>query len=496
MAKDGAKESSSGREEPALERLPSVYQPRRRFHLTGQNKKQYQQQYGDIYFFRLAKLKPVVEKLAEEAWEDFEVAGEVAQKKSRVLDVRQGELCWVTGTIYMDMPLKPNVLEDIAADQGVAVPPPREKYLSPSGKDQVMLEDESGRVLLVGAVLQEAMLVTGCVVAVIGSENSTGEFEVFDLKIPDLPPQPARWAGDDSKSSVAANCNGSDVTMTDAGASKSSMGGLVAIVSGLGISGAAADGLTLDLLQEFLLGEAGGPDDQRKVSRISRLIVAGGLLARTPKPSKEATGKKVKKYGYDASAYNPAPTAHLDRFLGALLPSIPVTIFPGETDPANVSIPQQPLHTALFPRGRAYANHPHSKEAGWFDTTTNPWEGNIDGWKFMGNGGQPISDIFKYVDGNDRLHMMESVLRWRIQAPTAPDTLCRLHRADWQAKPLANRDAGCYPYQDEEPFIIEEAPHVFFVGNQPKFGTTTTSGPSGQEVRLIAVPKFKETGQV
>lgn len=34
----------------------------------------------------------------------------------RVLDVRQGELCWVAGTVYMDMPLKPNILEDISQD--------------------------------------------------------------------------------------------------------------------------------------------------------------------------------------------------------------------------------------------------------------------------------------------------------------------------------------------------------------------------------------------
>lgn len=34
----------------------------------------------------------------------------------RVLDVRQGELCWVTGTVYMDLPLKPNILEDLTKE--------------------------------------------------------------------------------------------------------------------------------------------------------------------------------------------------------------------------------------------------------------------------------------------------------------------------------------------------------------------------------------------
>ena len=37
---------------------------------------------------------------------------------------------------------------------------------------------------------------------------------------------------------------------------------------------------------------------------------------------------------------------------------------------------------------------------------------------------------------------------------------------------------------------------MFFVGNQPAFGTTIVPGPSDQSVRLIAIPSFKETGQV
>ena len=427
MGTNGQTPSATDEKYPVVERHPSVYRPFRKFHLSGESQKHYQQQYGDIYFFRLAKLKPAVEEIAQNAWADFDVAGEQAQRKARVLDVRQGELCWVAGTIYMDMPLKPNVLEDIAMDKGVAVPPPREKYLSPSGQDQIMLEDESGRLHLVGAILQDAMLVTGCIIAVVGTENAGGEFEVLDLKVPDLPLQPQRWDGDDG-SAMAVNGNGESAVSSGTNAFKATTGGKVALVSGLGISGDESDSLALTLLEEYLLGETSDPEDQKNPARISRLIIAGSSLAQPPPPNEEATGKKQKKYGYDASAYNPAPITHLDRLLSALLPSIPVTLMPGESDPANVSLPQQPLHTALFSQSKAYASHPQSKDAGWFDTTTNPWEGNIDGWRFMGSAGQPINDIFKYVDGDDRLHMMESVLRWRVQAPTAPDTLCKLCR--------------------------------------------------------------------
>ena len=44
--------------------------------------------------------------------------------------------------------------------------------------------------------------------------------------------------------------------------------------------------------------------------------------------------------------------------------------------------------------------------------------------------------------------------------------------------------------------MIEACPHVYLVGNQPSFQTTVVEGSAGQLVRLIAVPKFKETGEV
>lgn len=54
--------------------------------------------------------------MAEAAWEGTVIGGEMAKKVNRVLDVRQGELCWVPGTVYVDMPLKPNILEDVSKD--------------------------------------------------------------------------------------------------------------------------------------------------------------------------------------------------------------------------------------------------------------------------------------------------------------------------------------------------------------------------------------------
>jgi DNA polymerase delta subunit 2 len=69
------------------------------------------------------------------------------------------------------------------------------------------------------------------------------------------------------------------------------------------------------------------------------------------------------------------------------------------------------------------------KEAGWFDTVTNPWDGEIEGWKVLGTGGQNVDDVFKYVESEDRLGMLEAMCRWRCCAPTAPDTLCEYKTA-------------------------------------------------------------------
>ena len=296
-----------------------------------------------------------------------------------------------------------------------------------------MLEDESGRLRLIGTPLQISMLATGCIIAVMGTENANGDFEIIDMKVPDLPRQPQRWERDEEAALLT----------TDGGKSKTNgqkkeRGAKVAIISGLGINGDEGNTLTLDLLMEYLLGEACGTSTQTDVSKISRLVIAGNSISEgSPLHLREELSdkKSSKKYGYDSAAYNPAPTKRLDEFLATLLPSIPITLLPGDGDPANVSLPQQPIHPAMFPRSRNYCATPGSSEPGWFHSVSNPWEGDVDGWRFMGNGGQPIDDLFKYVEGDDRLDMMENLLRWRCGAPTAPDTLCKCLPSSTQIYP-------------------------------------------------------------
>jgi DNA polymerase delta subunit 2 len=104
----------------------------------------------------------------------------------------------------MDMPLKPNVLEDMArsvsisfhfafltVQNWIAPPAPRAKFYS--AQDAIHLEDESGRVRLVGAKIRDERerdgggIVTGVIMSALGFETGNGDFEVVDICFAGLP---------------------------------------------------------------------------------------------------------------------------------------------------------------------------------------------------------------------------------------------------------------------------------------------------------------------
>ena len=54
-----------------------------------------------------------------------------------------------------------------------------------------MLEDESGRIRLVGDQLKSARVVTGVIMGALGLETANGDFEVVDFCFAGMPPQPS-----------------------------------------------------------------------------------------------------------------------------------------------------------------------------------------------------------------------------------------------------------------------------------------------------------------
>ena len=104
----------------------------------------------------------------------------------------------------------------------------------------------------------------------------------------------------------------------------------------------------------------------------------------------------------------------LDGILQEFSSGIDVDLMPGENDPANQIMPQQPLHCCLFPK------------AGKFKTlkmVPNPYMFEVCGVTFLGTSGQNLEDVMKNSNISDPIEALECLVRWSHLAPTCPDTL-------------------------------------------------------------------------
>ncbi|KAJ8078527.1 DNA polymerase delta small subunit Cdc1 [Marasmius tenuissimus] len=428
--------------------------------------KSYKHQYSQIYYMRLLELKPRVEERALKRWKDIEGSPTLVP---RVLEVTKGKLCYIIGTVYMDMPLKPNVMEDIAKDRSIPPPPPAEKFYSPD--DKVMLEDESGRIPLVGDIIQKANLVTGVILGALGMETPNSEFEVIDVVYAGASPSKSK------KEPVEDRMNVDDSTSSDSDE-------WIAAISGLEVGSPHSSDALIHMLVEYLAGEECGIKHSVSATQISRLIVAGNSLTPLVVNNKgeatveETTDKKPRKYGHDTTTFSTHPIFSLSAHLLDIGQAIPIHVLPGETDPSGVILPQQALPRGMFGAVGSLSS---------FHSETNPTYLHLGAETskrtLLVNSGQPLNDMFKYVScpPHTRLSLLESTLAWRHMAPTAPDTL-------W-----------CHPYTGQDPFIIKEVPDIYIVGAQERFVTKmVASNEFGEHTRcrLIGVPSFARTGVI
>jgi DNA polymerase delta subunit 2 len=377
---------------------------------------------------------------ANKKWGKKRINDKLVVKKDKVLDIKTDEPCWVIGTVYCEMKYKPNVLDDVVNGGMPQLSSAVESY-SDLDLDEILLEDESGRVQLEGDILKDVMLVTGVIVGLLGMESKPGVFKVVDIVYPFISAQ---------KADRSSNTK-------------------VAFVSGLEFDG--TESVKYDLLSDYLTGQLGA-----STSDISRLVIAGNSTVVSKVEEDSEADKKVDYGAKHKSNYNVKAVQQLDYFLKDLLESIPVDIMPGESDPAETSLPQQPLHKAFFQHSKPYIN------TSILRTQTNPNWFQIDELRLLGTSGENINDIYKYIVPDHikdaRIEMLEATLNWQNIIPTAPDTL-------W-----------CYPYPDKDPFTLTETPHVYFVGNQPQYEEKLVTFDRDVKVKLITIPKFSETGQI
>jgi len=425
----------------------------------------YSRQYFHIYRHRLEALRQrVVDSARSHFGPDVVIKNLCDLDKELDSQETEGEMerLLVVGTLFKHQPLKPNILQELSEDNAIQTSQAgilnrKSKFISE--QDEIILEDELQRIKLLPAEtgskgsFSVAGLPTGVVCGVYGrmglkADGDGGKFFVEDVVFPRTP--------------------GPTTTKKEEEATDR----YIVIMSGLNLRGCGSEGDgdvigPLELAVSWLTGEGGDMTDQERISRVDRVIVAGDSLAEETRDNDASVARYLTK-NKEASSIDAVNA--LDGVLARLADSVQVDLMPGPNDPANQSLPQQPLHKCLFPKTGVYPT---------FHNVPNPYHCSVDAAvEVVGTSGQNLTDLMSNTDLEDPVEGLECLLRWGHLVPTSPDTL------------------GCYPFQDADPFVVDTRPSVFFAANQKSFGQRLIKNEDGSSTLCLAVPKFSETSEV
>jgi len=395
----------------------------------------YRRQFAHIYAHRLVQMRDILIEKVQQKWGD----GYGIYKLSELHD-KIGEECIIIGTLFKHQELKPSILKEISEENNLIPQPPRTHFVSDT--DEVILEDELQRVPLVFNGLNDNILplnniMTGCIIAVKGIPEDSGKFSVLEFCWP-------------TPSAVYKT-----LTVRSSGDDR-----FLVLISGLELSTNVATHFQVQLFVDWICGLLGDKKENSKMSKIAQVVIAGNSIRSTPM-KKPNYRDKIDDFPRDILAIK-----QLDDVLLQLASTVDVQIMPGEFDPSDRTLPQQAFHKCLFPKASEYSS---------FHRVTNPNQFEIESRLVIGSSGQTVQDVLRFTNLEDPIDIMDKILDWGHQMPSAPDTL------------------SCYPFEGQDPFIIKEMPDIFFASNQPSFQTSLKHNNNGSSTRLISVPSFSLT---
>ncbi|KAF6203390.1 hypothetical protein GE061_003809 [Apolygus lucorum] len=353
-------------------------------------------------------------------------------------DESESERCVLIGIVYKHQELHPSILKDISEE--LQVVPQQKMVRFVDEKDELILEDEVQRIRLCGDIDVHS-LVTGVVVALLGRVSS----DRFNV-------EKVCYSGPMSPSGLTLKAQDPERYLV--------------IVSGFELAHASDSLLPLKMFTDWVTGWLGDPSDQHRNSRIALVLIAGNLL----RGISESKDGKIINTNVENSSDVLTTVKAADDILADLAETVHVELMPGEFDPTNLMLPQQPLHYKMFPSASSFSS---------LHGATNPHSFEVENRLVTGSSGQSIDDIGRYSNLQDPLEALESTFRWGHISPTCPDTL------------------PSYPYFDDDPFVIDRQPDIYFSANhdqyQSKMISCTHKGGIKQDVRLVVVPSFNKT---
>lgn len=344
------------------------------------------------------------------------------------------EKCIIIGTVFKELKLKPSLVKQLTSKLWIDSTSHVSNLSSPD--DLVYIENQFERYLL--SNIDSGLLVTGLICAVLVSNARKGTLFVHEVCFAGYPPQISfPLAPDDA---------------------------YIVFISGLNLSESFPD-IRINLLINWISGTT-SVTNKIAPTKIAALIIAGNSISNKPEIY-EATTSLVSRKKQNKNISK--AIEKLDVLLTVLCKQIDVYILPSKYDPSDYVLPQNPMHHCMFPNSSQY-NSLH--------LVSNPYECEFADVRILGSSGECVRDVLRCSKISDSASVLENCLIWRHLAPTAPDTL------------------ACFPFEDEDPFIIKECPQVLFAGNQKEFSLKVVVGPENQSVCLLCVPEFCETQSV